>query len=237
MISTPKPGTRPNALLVAWAAVVLVLTLLVGGYYLAELEGSAFRSALEANDYLLKMRTTYRLLVNMETGERGYIISANESFLDPYKQAQEQLPELWGYLTDKTAAVDPGGNGGRDLAALVEDLKSKAEAWQRDAAEPEIALRRAGRPQEAFVAVASEKGKSLFEDVRTAATRVEEHVDQDIRAFNHEANRLSTLRQGLLVAVGIFALGTSIFAARTAQLDRKLREQAIRAAEAETERL
>jgi signal transduction histidine kinase len=157
--------------------------------------------------------------------------------LEPYTQAQQQLPELWTYLTGKAGTVDPGGNGGRDLAALVEDLKNKAEAWQREAAEPEIALRRAGRSQEAFAAVASEKGKALFEDVRTAATRVEEHVDQDIRAFNHEANRLSTLRQALLVAVGIFALGTSIFAARVAQTDRKLREQSVRAAEAETERL
>jgi two-component system phosphate regulon sensor histidine kinase PhoR len=237
MIPIRKPRTGPSTLLVAWSVVILVLALLVGGYYLAELEGNAYRSALEANDYLLKMRTTYRLLVNMETSERGYVISANESFLDPYKQAQQELPALWSYLAAKARAVEPEASDTHALGALITDLKSKAETWQRDAAEPEIALRRAGRTQEAFDAAASGTGKVLFDDLRTAATQVEDRVDLDIRAFDHEANRLSSLRQGLFIAVGIFALGTSVFAARIAQGDRKRREQAVRAAEAETERL
>ena len=104
-------------MLVAWAAVLLVLALLVGGYYLAVAEGRAYQNSLQANQYLLKARTAYRQLINMETSERGYIISAGESFSSQYNDAQRQLPELWTYLTAKAGAVEPEPVEAQDLAA------------------------------------------------------------------------------------------------------------------------
>src|SRR5205823_5335081 len=96
-----------RAMLVAWAAVLLVLALLVGGYYLAVAEGRAYQNSLLANQYLLKARNVYRHLINMETSERGYIISADESFSNQYDDARKQLPELWSYLATKAGAVEP----------------------------------------------------------------------------------------------------------------------------------
>src|SRR5207248_1159497 len=135
-------------------------------------------------------------------------------FSNQYDDARKQLPELWSYLATKAGAVEPQPVEEQRLASLVEDLRTKAETWQREAAEPEMSLRRTGLTQEAFSSVASANSQALFDDVRTAATRLEDHIALDVSAFSNEANRLSTLRQGLLIVVGVFALGTSIFAAR-----------------------
>src|SRR6476620_20091 len=107
MIIARKPGTRPNAVILAWAAVLLVLALLIGGYYLAVAEESAYQNYLKVNEYRIKARTAYRELINMETSERGYIITADESFSKQYQDAQKQLPELWANLTANAGAVEP----------------------------------------------------------------------------------------------------------------------------------
>ena len=104
---------------VAWTAVLLVLALLVGGYYLAVAEGRAYQNSLQANQYLLKARTAYRQLINMETSERGYIISADESFSSQYSEAQKQLPVLWTYLTAKAGAVHGRARGKRTRSPLT----------------------------------------------------------------------------------------------------------------------
>src|SRR5438552_11428675 len=130
MTSHAPQNIRPRALLITWSVAALVLALIITGYALAQAEGATYQNTLKASDYLLKERTAYRSLINMETSERGYVVSGKESFLGPYNDAVQQLPALWDYLSSKTQDVDPDSVRRSDLAGLVADLRAKAQIWQ-----------------------------------------------------------------------------------------------------------
>ncbi len=75
------------------------------------------------------------LLVDMETGVMGFLVSGDEQFLEPYEEGKNSFEKLWNYGRDLT----------RDNPAQInrwDNLRSKKEIWLRTVATPEIDLRR-----------------------------------------------------------------------------------------------
>src|SRR5690242_11903510 len=84
-------------------------------------------------------RDISRLMVDQETGLRGYVLSGDEQFLAPYLSSRDQIEPLW-----ETAERQSNRIGGA-APGLVAALRGSAEEWRVGAAEPEIAMVRAGR--------------------------------------------------------------------------------------------
>src|SRR5690242_1462150 len=78
----------------------------------------------------------YRAFVDEETGQRGFLLTARERFLQPYEAGQRQVAVLESRL--RGAVSD-----GRYQAALAAAVAA-GDRWRARAAEPEIAPRRAG---------------------------------------------------------------------------------------------
>ena len=74
-------------------------------------------------------------LVNMETGQRGFLLSGKEESLDPYTQGSASLKN---HLDDLRQIAGRAGVSRSDIQ-LVED---RVNAWMEKAAEPEIQARR-----------------------------------------------------------------------------------------------
>jgi len=76
-----------------------------------------------------------KLMINMETGERGFLITGKEVFLEPFNQAKkvwnDEIKQLKDLVQDNPPQVS--------LLIKVEELEKK---WQAEAATPEIAKRR-----------------------------------------------------------------------------------------------
>src|SRR5205085_3372553 len=74
-------------------------------------------------------------LVNMETGYRGFLLTGDDAFLEPYVSGR------LGFSLDLTQlkAITPD-----DPAQMArwQDLEQRAAGWQQDVTEPGIALRR-----------------------------------------------------------------------------------------------
>ena len=83
-----------------------------------------------------RAQETLRLLVDRETGLRGYLISADPLFLEPYSEAEGPLarawPELSGLVEDNPSQQ-----------ARLEKIRGLAREWEGFAADA-IAQRRAG---------------------------------------------------------------------------------------------
>lgn len=75
-------------------------------------------------------------LVNMETGQRGFLLTGLDTSLEPYLGGQEAMRD---HISQLRAVVGYGGKIGGDLDA-VENL---VKEWLAKAAEPEIESRRA----------------------------------------------------------------------------------------------
>ncbi len=77
-------------------------------------------------------------LVNMETGQRGFLLSGQEASLDPYKGGQDDLNRG----LDQLRVYVGGGNGAGVTEREINKLHSMVDEWIEKAANPEINARR-----------------------------------------------------------------------------------------------
>ncbi|MCO6416718.1 CHASE3 domain-containing protein [Siccirubricoccus sp. KC 17139] len=109
------------------------------------------------------------LLQDAETGQRGYLLTGERSYLEPYNAAVAALPEA---LPDLTARVIADGGVPGPVQALEQQAREKlAELAQT------IALFEAGQRQEALAAVRSERGRQSMDEIRAEIDGLERRSD------------------------------------------------------------
>jgi methyl-accepting chemotaxis protein len=189
-------------------AVALTMLLLIGGV--------AYRSTtklIEANRWVThtytvldRLSTLIVLADDAETGGRGYVITANEDFLQPYRDAIVPLERTLTALRQLT--VD-NPRQQRRLDALEPLVKSKLD-WHRDT----IEVRRDKGLEAASAMIGKGTGNRLMEQIRALVRdmREEETSLLDARAAEAEAlaaRTLSVIVFGALLAIGL--VGASAF--------------------------
>ncbi len=117
--------------------VPLALLVLLGGVSLMNV-GAILETSAWVDHTHTVIRDSLKIIgsaVDMETGMRGYLLAGKEEFLDPYKAGEkatyEQIEALKNVVDDNPEQVDRLGK--------VEKILLE---WQKNVAEPNIALRR-----------------------------------------------------------------------------------------------
>jgi len=100
-------------------------------------------------------------LVNQESGERGYLITQQPSYLGPYRQGQDQEADLVVRLQQELA-------GQPDLVGELRSVEELHHTWVTQVAEPEIADIRSGNVAAAVAAESTDAGQHDFENLRSA---------------------------------------------------------------------
>jgi len=94
-------NTRPSALAIAPAAV-----LLIASAFLIFVSSHRLRSSRDLVVHTHEVIGTARLLFSgiqdAETGERGYVISQQPEYLEPYREAVARIPQLVARLRELT---------------------------------------------------------------------------------------------------------------------------------------
>ncbi|PHV38398.1 methyl-accepting chemotaxis protein [Janthinobacterium sp. BJB304] len=120
-----------------FATIVLLLAALVT---VATLNVSRLADANAINTHtyqvLAENSAILESLINMETGQRGYVITGAEASLEPYKAGQA----AFGAHLDKARALTSDNPAQQERLAKLDAAK---QAWLAGALEPVIALRRA----------------------------------------------------------------------------------------------
>ncbi|AGU49845.1 putative sensor histidine kinase [Variovorax paradoxus B4] len=186
----PLLGGLIGALLFVGLIVFLLLTL-----SRVEYTDRVTRSAGE-----LQRRST-----DMETGLRGFLITGEESFLEPYQSA---LPRI----KSDAAALRQLVSDNRQQTERVERIAALQEAWN-GFAQDLIALRRSGAdyPQ----AVRQGRGKQLRDDMRAEFAAFMDTEEGLRYQRNEEANRTAWL------VVSVFLLFTLVFTGMVAYFGRR----------------
>jgi CheY-like chemotaxis protein/signal transduction histidine kinase len=143
--------------------------------------------------------------IDMETGLRGFLITGEESFLEPYQSA---LPRI----KSDTAALRELVLDNRQQAERVERIAALQEAWN-GFAEDLIALRRAGGNYQQ--GVRQGRGKQLRADMRTEFTAFMDTQAGLRFQRNEEVNRTAWL------VVAVFLLFTLVFTGMVAYFGRR----------------
>ncbi|MBF0380299.1 MAG: response regulator [Magnetococcales bacterium] len=157
-----------------------------------------------------KANKLMKLLVDMETGQRGFLIVGKESFLEPFNKGQadfeNQIHELKRLVSDNPAQV-----------AILERVDDLSHTWRSKAANVQISKRReidinTDGMKDIIALVEAETGKQLMDQMRTIIKKFIE-VEQLLIAERLELSRqteataetvalggaLLTLATGLLI--------------------------------------
>jgi len=172
---------------------------------------------LKLADYALQL---LRLMGDLETGKRGFLLTDQQSFLTPYDDARRDLE---GVLAEAQAVAE---NGMEDERVAAFDRL--VHEWINKISEPQIAARKSGNDSDPRV---SDEGKQLTDQMRKILLDLRNHAideaeDRKQQAFDSAAASQRATRTVLLLAI-IIALVSGAWIARdiagtTAQLEEAL---------------
>ncbi|MBR0717744.1 methyl-accepting chemotaxis protein [Bradyrhizobium liaoningense] len=98
-------------------------------------------------------------MVNAETGVRGYLVSTDERFLDPFNNASGNFRSAW-----ETAKKLTSDNA--EQQRRLDEIKKASETWFNQVAQKEISLVKSGQVTEARQLEASGAGKTSMDGLR-----------------------------------------------------------------------
>jgi signal transduction histidine kinase len=157
-------------LLVATAALAIVVAVSFA-VLLRALREERAASALvaESERVLVAANELERLVIDLETGQRGFILTGEERFLDPWTTARGALPD--GVRTLETATIVSSQD------ARARRIGDAIDAYLRDYSVPLVEAAQRGDPSASSVAVTAD-GKARVDALRTQFDQLitEEHA-------------------------------------------------------------
>jgi PAS domain S-box-containing protein len=159
---------------------------------------------------------------DLETGQRGYIITGDERFLEPYDAARAQVERELAELA-RDGEADPA-------AAPELQVLQRLSAQKVAVTDAGVSARRAQQPAEAAAMVSSGRGKQVMDRIRAVVGALD--ASEAARLAEHVASADDARRRAQRSALGLmFALaGLFLFAAfvalRTIAARRRTMEEA-----------
>jgi len=143
---------------------LLVLAVLAGCILLIQNSTSKLQNELDfLVDHDMNVHAlTYEIeknMVDMETGQRGYVITGQENYLDPYTHGKEQMV----VLKDQLATLI---SDNPSQLKLLEDIHKTMEHWIQIAGEPVVALRQANDLPSIRQFFTTDPGKQDMDQIR-----------------------------------------------------------------------
>jgi PAS domain S-box-containing protein len=154
-------------------------------------------------------------LVDAETGQRGYLLTRDEAYLEPYREAIKDLDEAIGRLKILTAGNPIEQNHLRILEPLI---KKKLTELQTT-----IGLHREGGIAAANEMVLGGHGKQLMDEIRGVITAMKSEENSLLGVRDQEMKEVSARTSYMVIAGGL--LSTTLFVLVLVFLLRELSER------------
>jgi methyl-accepting chemotaxis protein len=200
--------------IVAGYALALVVLVVLGGlaYWSTSRLIENNRQVEHTHKVLNGLETLLSLLKDAETGQRGFLLTAREEYLQPYKEARAKLDQQVAALQAAVADNEWQSHALDGLRPLIVQKEGELEKT--------IQLR--GKDEEGFKRalklVEGGEGKDLMEQIRTGVERMKEEERRLLvqRSAGAEASARvtnSTITVGIPLAILLVSLG-GFFTAR-----------------------
>lgn len=185
--------------IIAAALLVPLLLLFAGWTLVSELRSNRTVRAEIDRSYETRsqIQRVFSLLQDAETGQRGYVITGQEQFLQPYDAAVGDLDDQMRVLAELFRS-EPAQAG--DFARLNALAERKLTEMQRV-----IDARRTQGVDAGMAVVAGGQGKAIMDELRVVITRMIATEARTLDAYSETAED-RTARTELLVALLFLAL-------------------------------
>jgi CheY-like chemotaxis protein/signal transduction histidine kinase/CHASE3 domain sensor protein len=187
--SLPLPPKTLIGFLLAVAAVAIIALLSYQSLQATTVSAANLTQTIEVLGRLESLLST---LIDAETGQRGFLLTGEESYLAPYTDAKDALPEE---IKSMRALLVNRPEQRRRLDAL-ESLANLKMA-ELDST---VTQRRAGKTDAALGIVRTERGKIYMDRIRAAASEMEAAERQLLARHAEESRQAATV--SLAVTLG-----------------------------------
>lgn len=208
-------------ILFALTATLLAIALLIGQTIIAQRDARE-RAAVEG-DTLLAVQFVLRIMLDAETSQRGYMLTSDSEYLQPYAAAKKRLGSAIADLRRAEARADDPTSASR--VELITGLASaKFEEMDRT-----VALTRSGLQSQAMMIINSDLGKQQMDALRTTI------IDESrlrARQRRDAFERAATLERRLVPLVVILGIAVVAFVAMGFRIERNRAKAAIEAEQA-----
>ncbi|WP_169544113.1 CHASE3 domain-containing protein [Sneathiella aquimaris] len=163
----------------------------------------------ETYSLITKIETTLLAAVDMETGMRGYLLSGQDGFLQPYKD---------GAVAFKAAVSELKSRMKEDASqlSLLEAAEKTMTGWQKDVADVTIALRArigdAKTMDDMADLVGQARGQKYFSEFRTVMNEFQQ-VERDQMLERQQASEAAVTSTYMIIGLcvlGAIAIGLAL---------------------------
>ncbi|MEM6404009.1 MAG: CHASE3 domain-containing protein, partial [Cyanobacteria bacterium P01_D01_bin.116] len=153
-------ATKINQLVLGGFGIIIVLTGITNF-----ISKSVNDSLSEANDWVRhteevkgNLLNIKKILIDAETGQRGFIITKNEKYLEPYISANKEIEQVIEKTKEKIS------DNPQQVGKLIE-VETLIDKKFDELAET-ISLKKAGKEKEVLALINSDIGKNFMDDMR-----------------------------------------------------------------------
>lgn len=209
---TTRQGVRINQFVLGGFGIIVFLNLVttITSYIAKSISSASFEKVAFTYQVKAELRELERKLVDAETGQRGFVITNANRYLQPYEQALKDLDEIFAKL--KILLVDTP----EQLAQLtvVEELAGQKLAELAET----ITLKRRGEEEALLNLILSDLGKNVMDDIReklTAMDEVQERLLAERQQRTAQIEMLSAwIDWGTFVLISVVSISVSLIIIR-----------------------
>lgn len=151
-------------------------------------------------------------LLEMETGQRGFVITGDPAYLKPYKEAMSTWEMNYNKLHQMIKDNPSQAN-------QLEQIKGNVEKWIEVAGQPAVRLKQAGQDEEALHFFINDPGQPAMEALRSqfsAFRSAERQMTADrVAAMNHSNMDLMITLYALWAAVAFATVAAAYLISRS----------------------
>jgi signal transduction histidine kinase len=201
------------------AVGALVLLVIIGtATWLAQVTTELSANVLQARAARTAASDELETLLDAETGQRGFLLTGNSSYLQPYLRARARAAKD---LHDLQQAEQ----GNDAVHAPLRQLTQVSDAKLAELART-VALTQAGQHDQALALVNTDLGKNLMDQVRSLLTLIVNNAEQTVSTDLEQLTFNAGLLRTVTIVGGLFIM---LFAGAAIQLLLRYIRQAVQA--------
>lgn len=192
-------GNASLVLLAIGFAALIVMAIAVT--VLTERNREAFDLAATTRKQLSDIARAVELLENAETGQRGFLLTERESYLEPYNDATAQIPGQLDAIVAETSTLPIAGAAADFRAtgtAKLAELSSALDLYKSDG--------RGAATEE----VLTDRGKGLMDQARRDAKTMNAFLDKELAVRLDHARKTGEILAAAQLGSTVLVLAVSI---------------------------
>jgi signal transduction histidine kinase/CheY-like chemotaxis protein len=199
-----RPGSAPRLLMVALGALATAMALVIALAAISAFQRDERQRMVEHTLTVQKAITsTLSMMQDAETGQRGYLLTGDPEYLEPYQNAVAAIAPQLEMLGDMTA-------DNPEQAAHVAALKREADEKLRIIAES-LAQVVGGQTGDGISIMREGAGKASMDRIRDIASAMQREEEALLKLRTSEDKASGDLLRTTLLAAAIVALALGVF--------------------------